>query len=67
VASIAEQVRDRVSPGAAIHYGEGDRGWVGDVPRFRYSIERLLSTGWAPSLNSEAAARRAIDEIAARH
>jgi len=64
VRSIAEAVRDHVEPDAAIHYGEGDRGWVGDVPRFRYSIERLCSTGWKPRLSSEEAVRRAIREIA---
>lgn len=61
---IAEQVRDRVSPGANISFGQGDRGWVGDVPRFRYSIGRLLSTGWTPRWSSQEAVTRAIDEIA---
>jgi len=61
---IAETVRDHISPHATIHYGESDRGWVGDVPRFRYSIERLSSAGWQPRLSSEAAVRRAIREIA---
>jgi UDP-glucose 4-epimerase len=61
---IAEAVRDHVAPGADIRYGEGDRGWVGDVPRFRYSIQRLRSTGWEPRLNSETAVRRAVREIA---
>lgn len=61
---IAEQVRDRVSQGATISFGQGDRGWVGDVPRFRYSIERLLSTGWTPRWSSQEAVTRAVDEIA---
>ncbi len=61
---IAEQVVRRVSPAASIRYGQGGRGWVGDVPRFSYSTERLRSIRWAPALNSEAAVARAIDEIA---
>lgn len=61
---IAETVRDYVAPDAAIHYGEGARGWVGDVPRFRYSCARLQSTGWRPRLGSEEAVRRAVSEIA---
>jgi UDP-glucose 4-epimerase len=61
---IAETVRDHVAPGAAIHFGQGGRGWVGDVPRFRYSTARLRSTGWAPRAGSEEAVRRAVDEIA---
>lgn len=61
---IAEQVAARVSPGAKIIYGKGNRGWVGDVPRFNYSTARLQSYGWRPTLGSEAAVMRAIDEIA---
>lgn len=64
VSWIAEQVVARVSPTARIVYGEGGRGWVGDVPRFRYSIETLRSLGWTPSLDSATAVRRAIAEIA---
>jgi UDP-glucose 4-epimerase len=61
---IAESVRDRVSPAAIIAYGEGSRGWVGDVPRFRYDITRLTSAGWSPRFGSSDAVTRAIDEIA---
>lgn len=60
---IAEAVRDAFSPGATIHYGEGSRGWVGDVPRFRYSVERLMGTGWKPSLDSRSAVVQAVSEI----
>ena len=61
---IAEQVVARVSPGAQIRFGEGNKGWVGDVPRFTYSTDRLQALGWRPSLGSAEAVRRAIDEIA---
>ena len=64
VQAIAELVRDRIATGAAIHYGKGGRGWVGDVPRFRYSTDRLAALGWRPSLGSEEAVRRAVEEIA---
>lgn len=60
---IAETVRDHVAPKAAIQYGEGSRGWVGDVPRFRYSCARLQATGWKPRLGSEDAVRLAVSEI----
>lgn len=60
---IAENVRDRVSPTAAIAYGEGPRGWVGDVPSFRYSVQRLMDTGWKPSSSSAQTIVRAIEEI----
>jgi len=63
VKSIAEAVRDEAKPDAAIVYGEGSRGWVGDVPRFRYSVARLMATGWSPTLSSGDAVVRAVKEI----
>jgi UDP-glucose 4-epimerase len=61
---IAEQVTARVSPGARIEFGQGSKGWVGDVSRFRYSTSRIQALGWRPTLGSEQALTRAIDEIA---
>lgn len=61
---IAESVTQRVSPTAQIHFGTGNRGWVGDVPKFHYSVKRLRQTGWLPSRNSADAVRHAIDQIA---
>jgi UDP-glucose 4-epimerase len=61
---IAEQVCERVSPRAKIVFGQGNKGWVGDVPRFRYDTERLATLGWHPVMDSKAAVVRAIDEIA---
>ena len=61
---IAEQVVKRVSPGAQIIYGHGNKGWVGDVPKFNYSTNKLQSYGWKPQLNSEGAVKHAVDEIA---
>jgi UDP-glucose 4-epimerase len=64
VRRIAEMVRDRVSPQADIRYGEGGRGWVGDVPRFRYATGRLAAFGWTPQLTSERAVAKAVEQIA---
>lgn len=61
---IAEKVVKRVAPTAKIQFGTGNRGWVGDVPRFHYSTAKIQSLGWKPELGSEAAVLRAIDEIA---
>ncbi len=61
---IAEQVVKRVEPTADIQFGIGNRGWVGDVPKFHYSTAKLQALGWKPALGSEAAVLRAIDEIA---
>lgn len=61
---IAEQVVKRVAPAAKIQFGTGNRGWVGDVPKFHYSTAKIQALGWHPVLGSEAAVLRAIDEIA---
>jgi len=63
---IAETVRDQFRPAAAIQFGEGNRGWVGDVPKFAYSVERLLATGWQPRLGSREAVLKAVAEIIAQ-
>jgi len=60
---IAEQVVKRINPSAKIIFGLGNRGWVGDVPKFHYSTELIRSYGWKPSLCSEDAIILAIDQI----
>jgi UDP-glucose 4-epimerase len=62
---IAETVPDHVAPRAEIVYGHEGRGWVGDIPRFRYNTGKLAELGWQPSMSSEAVIRRAVREIAA--
>ena len=60
---IANSVVERISPFANIQWGQGNKGWVGDVPKFKYSTAKLQALGWKPKLGSEAAVLRAIDEI----
>jgi UDP-glucose 4-epimerase len=60
---MAEAVVKRQSPAASIQYGTGNKGWVGDVPKFNYSIEKLKKLGWNPRLASDQAVDRAVDEI----
>ena len=64
VSFLAETMIARMAPGTPIAYSGGDRGWVGDVPRFAYSIEKLARLGWRPKLSSDDAVRRAADELA---
>uniref|UniRef100_UPI004047E0DE NAD-dependent epimerase/dehydratase family protein n=1 Tax=Algoriphagus sp. TaxID=1872435 RepID=UPI004047E0DE len=60
---IAEEVVKIVSPNAKINFGLGNRGWVGDVPKFNYSIDKLLSIGWKPILDSKDSVKKAILQI----
>ena len=64
VSDIAKMVRNCLAPHASISYGEGNRGWIGDVPRFRYSIDRLAALGWRPKLSSLEALQKAVTQIA---
>lgn len=66
VRDIAALVVQEVSPGARLQFGTGNKGWVGDVPRFRYSVARLADAGWQPSHDSRGAVTRAVKEIAAQ-
>jgi UDP-glucose 4-epimerase len=43
----------------------GDRGWPGDVPRFRYDTSRLQALGWQPQRGSTDAVRHAVERILA--
>ena len=43
-------------------YTGGDRGWKGDVPRFKYDISKVLATGWKPEYTSDEAVRNAVIE-----
>lgn len=60
---IAEETVKVISPGATISYGEDNKGWVGDVPHFTYSIEKLKKLGWKPILGSKEAVQKAIIQI----
>ena len=62
VRHIAESVVREMSPRARIRYTGGARGWVGDVPKFQYSIEKIKAAGWRPRLNSNQAVELAISE-----
>ena len=46
-------------------YTGGDRGWTGDVPRMRLSVEKLAGLGWEPSQSSDEAVRQATRELLA--
>jgi UDP-glucose 4-epimerase len=64
VSQIAEEVVKVVAPEAKINFQKTDRGWIGDVPRFYYSVNKLQDLGWSPKMSSLEAIKRAIKEIA---
>ena len=63
ISDIAEAVVRIVSPDAEIVYGNESRGWIGDVPKFYYNIDKIKKLGWHPKLSSKEAVERAVTEI----
>ena len=65
VTAIADVVSETLGVDPTYDYTGGDRGWVGDVPRMRLSIERLVGLGFEPARSSDEAVERAAAELAA--
>lgn len=61
VKQIAELIVDEMKlSDVSFHFTGGDRGWVGDVPMMRLSVDHLKSFSWTPQITSEESVRRAI-------
>lgn len=67
VTTIADIVSDAMGLDPEYEFTGGDRGWVGDVPRMRLSIEKLAALGWKPDDSSDDAVRRAAEELVQEH
>jgi UDP-glucose 4-epimerase len=63
VTDIADIVSEELGVDPEYSYTGGDRGWTGDVPKMRLSIERLVDLGWEPSIESDEAVRRSAREL----
>lgn len=46
-----------------VKYTGGDRGWIGDVPKFKYSLEKAHTFGWRAHLDSEQAIRHTVSKL----
>ena len=67
VTTIADIVSDEMGLDPDYEFTGGDRGWVGDVPRMRLSIEKLAALGWEPAQSSDDAVRQATRELLDEH
>ena len=65
VTAIADIVCEEMDLDPDYNYTGGDRGWTGDVPKMRLSIEKLASLGWEPSMSSHEAVRRGVQDLIA--
>ncbi|MEF8774540.1 MAG: NAD-dependent epimerase/dehydratase family protein [Halobacteriales archaeon] len=65
VTRIADIVADEMGLDPDYEFTGGDRGWTGDVPKMRLSIEKLSALGWEPDDSSDDAVRRAAAKLVA--
>jgi UDP-glucose 4-epimerase len=66
VKEIAAMVIEEMGLKAKIRYTGGDRGWVGDVPEFKYDLSKTQSLGWKAKRSSNEAVRLAIQKALAQ-
>lgn len=63
VSEIAEMVVKKIAPNAEIIFEDNNKGWVGDVPRFVFSVNKLKLLGWESKISSHQVIQKAISEI----
>lgn len=63
VRAIADIVAEEMGIDPEYRFTGGDRGWVGDVPRMRLSIDKLSELGWDPDRSSDDAVRKTVREL----
>ncbi|MFB6213207.1 MAG: NAD-dependent epimerase/dehydratase family protein [Candidatus Nanohaloarchaea archaeon] len=63
VDEIAEIVSEVMGLDPEFSYTGGERGWKGDVPEMRLSIEKLEDEGWRPEHDSESSVRKTAEEL----
>jgi len=63
VTTIADIVSAEMGLDPDYEYTGGDRGWTGDVPRMRLSVEKLSALGYDPDQSSDDAVRQATREL----
>jgi UDP-glucose 4-epimerase len=65
VTRIADIVSDAMGLDPTYEFTGGERGWTGDVPRMRLSVEKLAALGYEPRQSSDDAVRQATEELLA--
>ncbi len=59
---IAEIVAEKMGlEGVKFKYTGGERGWIGDVPRFNYDLSKIHGLGWKVKITSDKAVELAVD------
>ncbi len=58
---IAEAVAKAFGSDPKVEFGQGNRGWIGDIPRFEYDTGRIEALGWRPNHTSDEAVLKTVD------
>ena len=60
---VVREVASKTGVTARLIFGEGDRGWVGDVPYTHLDGAKFASLGWKAKYDSDSAVKLAISEV----
>ena len=63
VSQIAEIVTALFEQPINIKYGNSNKGWIGDVPKFNYKISKLQNLGWTPKKSSKEAIQTLANDL----
>ena len=63
VKDIAKMVIEEMGLFSKINYTGGDRGWLGDVPEFKYNLSKIHDLGWSAKYSSNDAVRLSIKKV----
>ncbi len=63
VKTIATIVCEEMRLNPELVFTGGDRGWIGDVPEFDYSLKKIHALGWKAKRDSDTAVRLAVKAI----
>ncbi|MGV8141876.1 MAG: NAD-dependent epimerase/dehydratase family protein [Candidatus Woesearchaeota archaeon] len=63
VKDIANMTIKEMGLNAEIKYTGGDRGWIGDVPEFKYDLTKIHALGWKAKVTSDEAVLKSIKYI----
>lgn len=64
VTKIADTICEEMGyKGVEYQYTGGEGGWKGDVPRFRYCVDKIHRAGWYAKYSSDEAVRRTVQDV----
>lgn len=64
VTRIADTICEEMGlKNVSYEYTGGESGWKGDVPRFKYCLDKIHKAGWKAQYTSDEAVRKTVQEV----